>query len=50
VGLSLVAVNIPVENWKADKEGYADQVFHPFDVLIIIDQRDDFLDFPYGCE
>jgi hypothetical protein len=49
-GLSLVAVNIPVENREADEEGHADQVFHPFDVLIVVDQRDDFLDFSYGCE
>jgi hypothetical protein len=45
--LLFAGVNIAVENWKPDKECHADQVFHPFDILIVIDQRNNFLHFPY---
>jgi hypothetical protein len=44
------AVDVPVEHRETRKEGDANQVFHPFDVLVVIDQRVDFLDLSYGCE
>jgi hypothetical protein len=42
--LFAAAVDVAVEHRKPRKEGDADQVFHPFDVLVEIDQRVDFLE------
>ena len=38
VGVLFFAVEIPVKQWKSDKKGYTDQIFNPFDVLVIIYQ------------
>jgi hypothetical protein len=46
----LAAVDVAVEHGEPGKEGDADQVFHTFDVLVVIDQGVDFLELSYGVE
>jgi hypothetical protein len=40
-------VYIAVKHGEPDKEGDADEVFHAFDVRVIIHQGENFLDFAY---
>jgi hypothetical protein len=47
---NFAAVDVAVKHRKPRKEGDADQVFHPFDVLVEIDQSIDFLDLSDGSE
>jgi hypothetical protein len=43
----IAVVDVPVKYREPDKKGHADQVFHTFDILVVIDQREYFLHFPY---
>jgi len=40
-------VYVAVKHGKPNKEGHADEVFHAFDVGVIIYQRENFFDFAY---
>jgi hypothetical protein len=46
----LALVQVSVEHREPDEEGDADQVLHPFDVLVEIDQREDLFDLTYGAQ
>ena len=40
-------VDVAVKHWETDEEGYTDQIFNTFDILVIIYQGEHFLDFSY---
>ncbi|MBK5274764.1 MAG: hypothetical protein JJE30_06905 [Desulfuromonadales bacterium] len=40
-------VDVAVKHGEANEEGYTDEIFHAFDVRVIIYQSKDFLDFAY---
>jgi hypothetical protein len=42
-GVVIIMVDVSVEIWEPDEKPYADQVFNPLDVLVIVNQRENFL-------
>jgi hypothetical protein len=47
IGTVLPFVYVTVKHGKPDEKSHADEIFHTFDIRIIVNQRKNFFDFAY---